>query len=302
MSEKEGKRARFAARFKEALAPQRQRSGRVADTSANPIQASQAGSNYGPRDSHQTRRTVTATDGLDISHIKAPASDLPVSLGHSTSRAEYISTSLNPAVAEPSVNNSFRADVPATTQKIQLIASSTGQQNKTPDEFQRPLDLWDQAYKRLSDENRSLVTKYEQILSLEESEEENDSGRGNPMNSIGIGHSRDRLTALASKKLARLDESRLKIRLRKHEIVLKEGLDRILTVVMATKEFVSSAVSAEPHAALAWTGVCLLLPVSQSNTKFKFQTHPNQVLVESEYPVQASRRRIARNTARHSPV
>ena len=30
---------------------------------------------------------------------------------------------------------------------------------------------------------------------------------------------------------------------------------------MSTKDFVSSAINAEPHAALAWAGVCVLLPV-----------------------------------------
>lgn len=39
------------------------------------------------------------------------------------------------------------------------------------------------------------------------------------------------------------------------------GFDQAVKIVVAAKEFVSSAVSSEPHAALAWAGVCVFLPV-----------------------------------------
>ena len=49
------------------------------------------------------------------------------------------------------------------------------------------------------------------------------------------------------------------------KIVLQEQVNRIIRVIMFAKDFVSSAVNAEPHAALAWTGVCMLLPVSMEH-------------------------------------
>ncbi len=38
--------------------------------------------------------------------------------------------------------------------------------------------------------------------------------------------------------------------------------DKAVKIVVAAKDFVSSAVSSEPHAALAWAGVCVFLPVN----------------------------------------
>ena len=39
-------------------------------------------------------------------------------------------------------------------------------------------------------------------------------------------------------------------------------LKKAVEIIIASKDFIGSAVSAEPHAALAWCGVSLLLPVS----------------------------------------
>ena len=41
----------------------------------------------------------------------------------------------------------------------------------------------------------------------------------------------------------------------------RQGTDKAVRILMVMKDYVSSAVSAEPHAALAWVGVCSLLPV-----------------------------------------
>jgi hypothetical protein len=69
------------------------------------------------------------------------------------------------------------------------------------------------------------------------------------------------LAALAESKLSELDESRLKIQIRDSEIIVKEKVDQVLKVVIAAKDFVSAALTPQPVAALAWAGVCILLPV-----------------------------------------
>jgi hypothetical protein len=61
----------------------------------------------------------------------------------------------------------------------------------------------------------------------------------------------ERLVALVSKKLQAVETS-----------FVRDQVDRVAKVVIAAKDFIASAVSAEPHAALAWAGVCVLLPVS----------------------------------------
>jgi hypothetical protein len=70
------------------------------------------------------------------------------------------------------------------------------------------------------------------------------------------------LAALASKKLHDVEDSQWKLQLGGNSVVVREQVDRVAKVLIVTKDFISSAVAAEPHAALAWAGVCVLLPVS----------------------------------------
>lgn len=41
-------------------------------------------------------------------------------------------------------------------------------------------------------------------------------------------------------------------------------MQKTVEIVGLAKDFVGSVASAEPHAAIAWTGVCFLLPASYS--------------------------------------
>jgi hypothetical protein len=59
-----------------------------------------------------------------------------------------------------------------------------------------------------------------------------------------------------------MQNSRLKITVGGKEVIVKELVSKIVSVIISTKDFISSAVSAEPHAALAWAGVLVILPVS----------------------------------------
>jgi hypothetical protein len=126
-------------------------------------------------------------------------------------------------------------------------------------------DLWEEAYKHLTSEKCDLVAQYEKILALEECEEEKSIQTAQNIYDQGvqpgITHSRSRLTTLAKKKLASLDESRLTINLGSKTLKFKEGVDPVVKVLIAAKDLVSGAVVSDPHAALAWTGVCILLPV-----------------------------------------
>jgi hypothetical protein len=129
----------------------------------------------------------------------------------------------------------------------------------------KPRDLWEEVYERLGRDKSGLVAQYEKILALEEREEEQSSETAQNTHDQAsqpkITHSRARLTTLARKKLASLDESRLTIKLGSRILKVKDGVDPVVKILIAAKDFVSQAVASEPHAALAWTGVCMLLPV-----------------------------------------
>ena len=99
-------------------------------------------------------------------------------------------------------------------------------------------------------------------MSLEETSEGSDASEAHAKSVSISGNSRDRLTVLAQRKLSELDDSRLKLHLGDRTVIVKEKVDQILSVVLTVKDFVSSALTTQPMAALAWTGVCVLLPVS----------------------------------------
>lgn len=145
----------------------------------------------------------------------------------------------------------------------ETAGSSESRASPAPDAPQE-IDIWKLAYSQLTKREPGLVKHYEQILAEEESDEGNPSAEGQ-VTRPGITHSMTRLSALASTKLAKLDESRLKFRVRSKTFVIKDQVDRVLTIVIAAKDFISSAVASEPHGALAWAGVCILLPVSLSS-------------------------------------
>lgn len=101
--------------------------------------------------------------------------------------------------------------------------------------------------------------KYEDILASEL-----DDGTilsHGPAGPAGLGKQKQ-LSALVSKKLQAVEDARWKFNVRDETVEVKPQVDRVVKAVLLAKEYISSAASSEPHAALAWTGVCLLLPVS----------------------------------------
>lgn len=67
---------------------------------------------------------------------------------------------------------------------------------------------------------------------------------------------------LLERKLKEVQNARLKITLQGREIVVREQVRKIVQAILSAKDFIGSAVSAEPQAALAWVGVLVILPVS----------------------------------------
>jgi hypothetical protein len=70
------------------------------------------------------------------------------------------------------------------------------------------------------------------------------------------------LTSLVDEKIQAIDIDKWTVKLGDRSFAVRDQVDRVVKVVIAVKDFVSAQVSAEPHAAVAWAGVCILLPVS----------------------------------------
>jgi len=58
-----------------------------------------------------------------------------------------------------------------------------------------------------------------------------------------------------------MQNRRLKITVGGEEVIVKEQVRKIVYAIISAKKFVGSVVSTEPHAALAWAGVLVVLSV-----------------------------------------
>ena len=155
----------------------------------------------------------------------------------------------------------------SVTKKLEIAcqASKAGQSMpvKTLGEHEGgglPEDLWDRAYESLMEDkvSRKLMDAYEKILL---SELKDDPSVPAAADGKEISTRGRNMLALVRKKVKAVDDARWKFQLGERSVELKTQVDRIVKAILFAKDFISPAVSAEPHAALAWAGVCMLLPL-----------------------------------------
>jgi len=150
-----------------------------------------------------------------------------------------------------------RSRVAAKSLKTSTVAARP---DAVPQADPQPQDLWDRAYRLLRDDKvtEKLLKNYEQIL-LSEVKDGNTS-QNLPDNLEGFDKQKH-LSALVAEQLQIMDNERWNFHVGNETVEVKAQFDRVVKFVLFAKDFVSSAVSSDPHAALAWTGVCVLLPV-----------------------------------------
>ena len=124
--------------------------------------------------------------------------------------------------------------------------------------------LWDDAYEELrqSPEKRKLFETYEKVLLSDLR-----SGVTNPAaiqayKDANTKSKRDQMSQVVTRKVDAVEEARIKWRLRSKDIEVSRKFEKAVDLVLSAKDVISKAVSAEPHAAVAWAGVCVVLPVS----------------------------------------
>ena len=139
----------------------------------------------------------------------------------------------------------------AATTELKTTASDS----RTVLEPVLPRDLWDEAYEALRRTNSKTVEQYEEIVTRVNQEDTH-------LAPVGSLARQEQLANLITRRLESMEKDQKSFMVAGKKVVLQEHLNKVIRIVMLTKDFVSSAVSAEPHAALAWAGVCVLLPVS----------------------------------------
>ncbi|RAK81228.1 WD40 repeat-like protein [Aspergillus fijiensis CBS 313.89] len=108
-------------------------------------------------------------------------------------------------------------------------------------------NLWQVALEELREKEGRLVAAYEQDLA--EVSNKNRSG------------DKQVHQQLVREALQRLEDGQLVIPRRCRHSAIGNHVQRIVQIVLSVKDVISQAVSAEPHASLAWAGVLVVLPL-----------------------------------------
>ena len=117
-------------------------------------------------------------------------------------------------------------------------------------------DLWEEAYDKLRKASPHLVAHFEGSIGQ--------MGLDNlQLAPIGSFARQEQLSLVIGRRLETTERQRIRFTVADREIVLQEQMNKTGRIVTLAKNFISSSgVCVEPHAALAWAGVCMLLPVS----------------------------------------
>lgn len=120
-------------------------------------------------------------------------------------------------------------------------------------------ELWNQAYDDLKAKEENLARDYEATLST---------------NLVTVGSSevlsglkmerKKQMETLLKRKIEEVNQDSWKLRFGGEEIPVKDLVEPVVGVIDWANEYISDAVSVNPYASIAWAGVGLLLPVSNT--------------------------------------
>lgn len=144
---------------------------------------------------------------------------------------------LSPTEPETTIDESTEGSIPTSSPET-ITPTAT-----SPKE-----EIWYEAYKEFAKRENDLFTAYTEHLATHLSVE---SKRLNP---DGIPSVVERLEAQR-----KADQSRFTFRGK--EIIVRKQAEKVLKALAWGDTVVKSALSSQPHAALAWSGVSILLPV-----------------------------------------
>lgn len=161
----------------------------------------------------------------------------------------------------------------STVEMQSSLAANSGLSDQTDEsrattQLVPPRDLWDDAYEALRGANSKLAEHYEEsIVRIDEGD-----AQLAPVRSLAR---QEQLSVIISKRLEAIEKDENSFTMAGRRVVMREQFNKFVRIVICAKDFVSSALSVEPHAALAWAGICVLLPVSTDDFVdfFSLKTH-----------------------------
>ncbi|KAJ4135232.1 hypothetical protein NW768_004853 [Fusarium equiseti] len=126
------------------------------------------------------------------------------------------------------------------------------------------ISLWNDAYDSLRTKDEPLVTAYEKLLSQElrsEEDDRNDSESENRIDNEDVNHRHKQLQMIIKNGQQRAEEEKTIYTIFGKTFAVRDQASRTAEFVKSVKTIVDEAVKASPEAALAWAGVCTVLPI-----------------------------------------
>jgi ankyrin repeat domain-containing protein 50 len=115
------------------------------------------------------------------------------------------------------------------------------------------VDPWTRAYKIVQEREDRLMADYNVHLA---------SLQGDAVASADLSTSRS-VESIVKKLSEDREQKQWRVSLLDHDIKIRTQVERLTKFLLWSDPIVKTAISAQPHAALAWSGVSLLLPVGK---------------------------------------
>lgn len=192
-----------------------------------------------------TAKKASWTDRLSAkirSRSKSPAAS-PQSSFSSQSRAQSAAEPPD-QLHQPNFQQIPGGKAPATTKAPNIQSQSPGPSIPiAPDRS----SLWTRGYAQKKTDNPELIQAYELLITAEAGISPLDDYAG--------------MQRLIEQQLQKVEDRQWKLQIGSQPIVIREQVGRLVRAIMFAKDFITPVLSSEPHASLAWAGVCLFLPL-----------------------------------------
>jgi hypothetical protein len=130
-------------------------------------------------------------------------------------------------------------------------------------------ELWNQAYDDLRAKEANLVKDYEATLY---------ENLATMVISDSIPGREGQMKIILEKKVEEVKKNMWKLQFGTSEVPVKDLVQPVIGIIDWANQYINAAVSLNPYASLAWAGVGLLLPVSNSSPN-----HSQAAKVQSQY-------------------
>lgn len=121
------------------------------------------------------------------------------------------------------------------------------------------VELWNQAYEELRENEPKLIEKYEERISYQVSGR---VGKTTAVSGLRKVRRREQMEVIVKQKLKGIEDGDWRIPLADDLIAIRDLCGYVASIVDWRNEFVDTVSEFSPYDSIAWAGVCLLLPVS----------------------------------------